>query len=256
MAREGKQLATDQSPGVRLEALSQQALHVSKKARKHKQNLANDNYYGNKLAELRADAANAFRELSSQTVGDTTALAELTEDVFAAKTAAPERLSAARELTFALRTTWKETKPGKSTVGDEGLFPLAILVQANRGYLVTIGRQMNGCFSEGWYDGCAVMMRRLVEISIIEAFEHKAIAQKIKAADGNYLHLTDLVARALSEPALPLSRNAKKLLPQLRDIGHMSAHGRYFLARKEDLEKVSQGCRVVVEEFLHHAGLL
>jgi len=36
----------------------------------------------------------------------------------------------------------------------------------------------------------------------------------------------------------------------------MSAHGRYFLARKEDLEKVQQGCRIVVEEFLHHANLL
>ncbi|WKZ11115.1 MAG: hypothetical protein QY320_08275 [Gammaproteobacteria bacterium] len=240
---------------MRLESLAQQALQVAKKAKKHRQNLANDNYYGNKLAELRADAANAFRELSSQTVGDTTALAELTETVFAAPTASSDRLSASRELIFALRTTWREPRPSKAT-NDEGLFPLAILVQANRGYLVTIGRQMNGCFDVGWYDGCAVMMRRLVEICIIEAFEHKKIAQKIKTADGNYVHLTELVTRALTEPALPLTRNAKKLLPPLRDVGHLSAHGRYFLARKEDLEKVQPGCRVVVEEFLHHAGLL
>lgn len=246
----------DESPAVRLEALAQQALHIAKKARKHRQNLANDNFYGNQLAGLRADAANAFRELSSQSVGDTTALAEITEAVFAAQTTGADRLAAARELVFALRTTWKESKPAKSLIGDEGLFPLAILVQANRGYLVTIGRQMNGCFSQGWHDACAVMMRRLIEVSIIEAFEHKAIAQKIKGADGNYIHLTDLVARALAEPTLPLSRNVKRLLPQLRDVGHMSAHGRYFLARKDDLEKVQQGCRVVVEEFLHHAGLL
>ena len=136
------------------------------------------------------------------------------------------------------------------------MFPLTVLVQANRSYMVTVGRQMNGCFSEGWYDACAVMMRRLIEASIIEAFEHKTIAQTIKGSDGNYLQLTELVAKALAEPALPLSRNAKKFLPQLRDVGHMSAHGRYFLARKEDLEKVQQGCRIVVEEFLHHAALL
>jgi hypothetical protein len=141
-------------------------------------------------------------------------------------------------------------------VGEEDLFPLAILVQANRGYLATVGRQMNGCYTKGWYDACAVMMRRLIEISIIEAFEQKGIAQKIKGRDGNYLQLTDLVARALAEPTLPLSRNAKKYLPQLRDVGHMSAHGRYFLARREDIERVQQGCRVVVEEFLHHASLL
>ncbi|HJW80776.1 MAG TPA: DUF4145 domain-containing protein [Acidiferrobacterales bacterium] len=121
---------------------------------------------------------------------------------------------------------------------------------------MTIGRQMNGCFSEGWYDACAVMMRRLIETAIIEAFEHKGIAQNIKGADGNYHHLTELIAKALGEPALPLSRNAKKFLPQLRDVGHVSAHGRYFLARKEDLERVRQGCRIVIEEFLHHAALL
>jgi hypothetical protein len=248
--------ADNESPAVRLEALAQAALELSKKARKHRQNLANDNYYGNKLAEHRADAANTFRELSSQSVGDTTALAELTETAFAAQTPAAGRLAAVRELAFALRTTWKAPTVKKGTAQDEGLFPQAILVQSNRGYLATVGRQMNGCFSQGWYDGCAVMMRRLIEISIIEAFEHKAVAQKIKDSGGNYLHLTDLVARALTEPALPLSRNAKKYLPQLRDVGHMSAHGRYFLVQKEDLEKLQQGCRVIVEEFLHHAGLL
>jgi len=230
-------------------------VQVAKKARKYKQNLASDNFYGNKLAELRADAANAFRELSSQSVGDTTALAELLEAVFAPQTIAPKRLTASRELVYALRTTWKESKE-KSLAGEEGLFPLTILVQANRGYLVTIGRQMNGCFTQGWHDACAVMMRRLIEVSIIEAFEHKDIARKIKGTDGNYVQLTDLIARALSEQALPLSRNAKKQLPELRDVGHMSAHGRYFLARKEDLEKIQPGCRIVIEEFLHHAGLL
>ena len=115
---------------------------------------------------------------------------------------------------------------------------------------------MNGCYSQGWYDGCAVMMRRLVEIAIIEAFEHKAIGNKIKGRDGNYLQLSELVTHALAEPTIPLSRNAKKFLPQLRDAGHWSAHGRYYLAQKDDLEKVQPGCRIVVEEFLHHAQLI
>jgi hypothetical protein len=39
-------------------------------------------------------------------------------------------------------------------------------------------------------------------------------------------------------------------------VGHRSAHGRYFNAKPDDIERVRDGCRVVVEEFLHHAGLL
>lgn len=243
------------SPAASLEALAHHALQIAKKARKHKQNLARDNFYGNKLAELRADAANAFRELSAQSIGDTTALAELIESVFGTATPAPNRLASVRELVFALRTTWRQTTPAAVPAGD-GFFPLTILVQANRGYLITVGRQMNGCFAQGWYDACAVMMRRLIEISIIEAFEHKGLASKIKGADGNYFQLSELVAVAIAEPTFSLSRNTKKLLPQLRDVGHMSTHGRHYLARREDIERVQLGCRVTVEEFLHHAGLL
>ncbi len=70
------------------------------------------------------------------------------------------------------------------------------------------------------------------------------------------LQLTALVTKTLAEPSLSLSRNAKTALPALRDEGHMSAHGCYFTAKKEDVESVRLGCRVVVEELLHHAGLL
>jgi len=115
---------------------------------------------------------------------------------------------------------------------------------------------MNGCFSVGWFDGSAVMMRRLVEIAIIEAFEAKGIARKIQDSSGNYLQLSDLVRRALSEPSLTLSRNAKKVLPGLRDLGHMSAHGRHFCARRSDLEDAKPAVRIIVEEFLRHANLL
>jgi hypothetical protein len=100
------------------------------------------------------------------------------------------------------------------------------------------------------------MMRRLVEISIIEAFEHKGIANKIKDYAGNYLHLSALVDCSVTEPMIPLSRNAKRVLPQLRDLGHLSAHGRHYHATKDDIEKVRHGCRIVIEEFLHHGGLL
>jgi hypothetical protein len=115
---------------------------------------------------------------------------------------------------------------------------------------------MNGCFSQGWHDASAVMMRRLLEISLIEAFEAKGIAAKIKDSAGDYLQLSGLISCALQENSWTLSRNCKKELPLLRDAGHNSAHGRYYHARREDLERLRPGCRIVIEEFLHHAGLL
>jgi hypothetical protein len=243
------------SPSVLLDRAVHEALGVARKARKHAKNLSGDNFYGNKLLELRANAANAFRELSAQTAGDTAALAELIERVFAPETKADARLAAARELTLSLRTTWKQAA-GQPGGRPAALFPPTILAATKRGYLISVGRQMNGCHEAGWLDACAVMMRRLIELSIIEAFEGKGMATKIQDAAGNFFQLSDLIAAALSEPKFSLSRNAKTALPLLRDVGHRSAHGRYFTARPEDIERVRDGCRVVVEEFLHHAGLL
>jgi hypothetical protein len=243
------------SPGAALDVLVDEALRLTRKARKHRNNLKGDNFYGNKLAKLRADATNAFADLADATAGDTSALAELIEAVFSAATSAPDRLDAARELSYTLRTSRKQRKTKAASPGNE-LFPLALITKANRGYLVTIANQMNGSFSEGWYDCCAVMMRRLVEIVLIEAFEHQGIAHKIKNARDDYIHLSELIDRALAEPKLRLSRNAKKELPKLRNLGHRSAHGRHFTAQASDIQKVEDGVRVVVEEFLHHAGLL
>ena len=246
----------DDEPIAVLERMVHEALDVAKKARRHRKSLAGDNFYGNKLANLRADAANAFRDLSSQSAGDVSAMAEMIQTVFSAATPDAERIAAARELSFALRTTWRPNASPQPSSGSDTLFPLGLLGQANRGYLTTVGRQMNGCFAAGWYDACAVMMRRLVEIAIIEAFEHRGIADRIKDSNGNYFQLTELVGTAMGEQSWSLSRNTRKYLPQLRDIGHRSAHGRYYHAQREDVERVQQGFRVVVEEFLHHAALL
>jgi len=165
-------------------------------------------------------------------------------------------LEVARELSFSLKTTWRGPKATSDAASDESLFPLSILESTKRTYLVSIGRQMNNCYFAGWYDACAVMMRRLVEIAIIEAYEGQNMSGKIKNKDGDYFQLSKLVSFALSETNWNLSRNAKNNLPILRNIGHWSAHGRYYNAKKEDIDKTQPGCRIVIEEFLHHAGLL
>ncbi len=238
----------------KLERLVERAVALAKTARRNRKSLSGLNYYADKLVELRADAINIYRELAPVTAGDSSALGEMLDQVFAASTPLRARIEAAREVIISLRTTWRSAN--RTAREEEGLFPLSILSQTGRGYLVAIGRQMNGCFSQGWYDASAVMMRRLLEVAMIEAFESKGIAAKIRDAGGDYVGLSDLIACALNERAWSLSRECRRCLPELRDAGHRSAHGRYYLARREDLERLRGCCRIVIEEFLHHAGLL
>jgi len=256
--RTGNTRASDSAEGSssaseKIEQLARDAIGVAKKARRHHQNLTGDNFYANKLATLRADATNAFRSMSSATVGESSAIAELIESVFATTTDKKRRTADFHELVYNLRTTWRSTSVPRE---DEGLFPLSLLSQTGRGYLSKVGLQMNGSYTSGWYDAASTMMRRLLEASIIEAFETKNIATKIKNKNGDYVQLTELISMALAEPSWSLSRNTKRALPRLRDLGHMSSHGRHFTAQKGDVDAVRQDFRVALEEFLRHAGLL
>ena len=114
---------------------------------------------------------------------------------------------------------------------------------------------MNGAYDNGWYDACAVMLRRVLETLIIEAFEHWQLADRIKNSTGDFYYLRDLIDRCLSEPSWNLSRNCKLALPKLKDIGDKSAHSRRYNAHRGDIDPLLADIRLVVQEFVYLAGL-
>jgi hypothetical protein len=129
------------------------------------------------------------------------------------------------------------------------------LVRDTRGYVVRIANQINGTYEKGWYDSCAVMIRRLIETLIIEAFEKHQIADKIKNKTGDFLYLRDLIDKTLAEPSWNLGRNTKQALPKLKDVGDKSAHSRRFVAQRGDLQPLLTDIRTVVQELLYLSGL-
>lgn len=129
------------------------------------------------------------------------------------------------------------------------------LVRNTRDYIERVVHQINGAYSNGWYDACAVMIRRLVETLIIEVFEKYAIAGNIKNSQGDFLYLSDLISKTLSESSWNLTRNTRQALPKLKDIGDKSAHSRRFNAVRHDIDKISTDLRVIVQEFVSMADL-
>ncbi len=250
--------ARQQTPQARLNELVQDALGVARTAKRLRRPLDGANFYASKMAQFRVDATVAFREFAASSAGDVSAIAELIEICFAPKAALKDRLNASRELALQLATAAAPNVPAPppDPREEDALFPLALLSQTGRGYLLAVGRQMNGCFVKGWYDACAVMMRRLIETSLVEAFEACGLSAKVKDGRGEFLQLTGLIDAALSEPTWNLTRQTKAALPRLRDVGHTSAHSRYFTAQKGDIERVQPDCRVALQELLSRAKLL
>lgn len=129
------------------------------------------------------------------------------------------------------------------------------LVRGTRGYVEKVANQINGCYENGWHDAAAVMIRRLLETLIIEAFEAHEVADKIKRENGDFFFLSDLIPKMLAETSWNLSRNTKQALPRLKDIGDKSAHNRYFNAVGNDLSPLIADIRMVVQELVTHASL-
>lgn len=257
MAPRKKSKTSAHSPQAKLIELAGAVEGLVKTARRNNQSLKGSNFYADRLADLRADATNTFKQLASASVGDASTLAELLETCFAATSTPAQRRDALRDLRFQLKTAWSDAKATPPAGIENAVFPLSELAKTKRTYLVAVARQMNGCYVLEWYDACAVMMRRLLETCIIEAFEAKGIAAKAKKAKGDFLQLTDLISAALAETtAWNLTRQTKAALPKLRDVGHTSAHNRYHTAFKKDIDDVRRDCRNVIQEFLTLAGLL
>jgi hypothetical protein len=112
--------------------------------------------------------------------------------------------------------------------------------------------EVNRCHSACCYNGCAALIRRLVESLIIEAFEAHGLEGNIRGAGGEYLDLKALIGKAIAEPKLRLSRNTKNALPNLKLLGDLSAHSRKHFTLAGDLEKWHSDARITLQELASH----
>ena len=129
-------------------------------------------------------------------------------------------------------------------------------VKNTRGYLERVVNQINGCYEHGWFDGCAVMMRRMVETLIIECYEAEKMADQIKnSKTGEFYMLKDLINKILTQAEFNIGRGAKQGLGRLKEIGDFSAHSRRYNAHREDIDKVVIDFRIVCQELLYLAKL-
>ncbi len=144
------------------------------------------------------------------------------------------------------------TKPKTARVIDPSL------VAGTRGYLEKVVDQINGTYENGWYDACAVMLRRFVETLIIETYISKNEESVIKKTDGDFYSLKHLIDEACSGKDLNLSRDTKDILRKLKKLGDRSAHNRRFIAKRsyfdELFENLHLDMQTLIEDFIHEAG--
>jgi hypothetical protein len=129
------------------------------------------------------------------------------------------------------------------------------LVTKTRGYIEKVVAQINGSYDHQFFDCCAVMCRRLIETLVIEVYEADDRANEIKGSDGNFHMLSGLLSVLLKDSRINLSRNSRRGLTELKELGDKAAHSRMFNARQSDIDHLKSDLRTAVEELLHRAKL-
>lgn len=114
---------------------------------------------------------------------------------------------------------------------------------------------MNAAYEQNIFDGCAVLMRRLVEVLLILAYRHLGIENEIQDANGNYSMLDGILNNAKQNQKLALSRNSKQHIDTYRQLGNFSAHRIEYVCRREYIQPHIQDYRALIVELLHKAGI-
>lgn len=163
-----------------------------------------------------------------------------------------DRLEAARRFQRRVNELTKPPAEG-SKPATARIIDTALLWGAP-GNFVRVVDQINGAYEHGWYDACAIMLRRLLEMLIIEAFVANGMKEKIKGQNGRFLNLNGLIRQACSESSWALDDDGA-ILRRLNAIGNWSAHKRRFVANRDDIDKHVSALRIVIQELAFLAKL-
>lgn len=146
------------------------------------------------------------------------------------------------------------SKKTEEIVSFNSVLPESLL-QKDRAYIKSLIKQINASYENNIFDGCAVLMRRLLEILLILAYQELQIASLIQDSSGNFKLLNAIIDDAKINTKLGLSRNTRENLDGFRKLGNFSAHKIYYNADRKTIESAILDFKAAIEELLYKSGL-
>jgi hypothetical protein len=160
-----------------------------------------------------------------------------------------------REFLQILEAKFPSLSEKSQEIIDDGTILPPVDYEQSRGYIESLAKQINGSYEHNLFDGCAVLMRRLIEVLLILSYRKLQIESAIKDNADNYMMLERIIADTKSNGTLSLSRNSKASLDLFRELGNFSAHKIEYTCRREYIKPHIQEYRALVVELLHKAGI-
>lgn len=155
----------------------------------------------------------------------------------------------------ALESKFPQLSEKSQEILDVGTILPEVDYEKTRGYIESLAKQINACYEHNIFDGCAVLMRRLMEVLLILSYRHLNIESVIQDQNGNFVMLEGIISNAKANSTLGLSRNGKNSLDKFRELGNYSAHKVEYTCKREYIQPLIQEYRALIGELLHKAGI-
>lgn len=144
-------------------------------------------------------------------------------------------------------------QPSEEIVCDEMILPLS-LYSNTRGYIESLAKQVNASYEYNIFDGCAVLMRRLMEILLIHTYEANGLSDEIIEEKG-YKNLNVIIKDIIDKKRFNLQKQTKDSLNKIRELGNLSAHKIRYTTKKQYIDEVITEYRVIIEELLFRSNI-
>jgi len=226
------------------------------KAKKGKKSLKGENPYAERFHKDQIAIKRQFNEAKTKLeVTATPNLRQTITDIdnelgyfFQPKTSPKDRRDLRRHIEELLKT---EIEPALQAIRTlEAEFIPEEILAGSKGNIQKIAQQACVCFSAEAYDACAVMLRKLLEVLVVEAFEAKGIADRIMEVDGNYSRFSKMISILVSTKETPMGRTSKQHLPQLAEIFNNCAHNSGFFMSRSHLQLLQSQVILAVQELV------
>ncbi len=137
----------------------------------------------------------------------------------------------------------------------DSILPKILFAPVKRRYIVKLCEQINASYEYNIFDGCAVLMRRLIELLLIHCFEKEQRINEIKDGDG-FKSLTAIINLTKTTQYFSLSKITLECLHDFRELGNFSAHQIHYSCTRSEIDTEKKKFRIAVENLLYSSGLL
>lgn len=125
-----------------------------------------------------------------------------------------------------------------------------------RGYIIKLSNQINSCYENGIFDGCVMLMRRLLEVCLVLTYEFKSSKSEIVDNNtGSIKNLSFIINHTVSNKKFNLNNTSYKVIDKFRVIGNLSAHRIQYNCTKTEIDNIKADYRPLIEELLYKSNI-